>query len=86
MNQPSTARPLQGTQAPFRLGQGLGLAAVALSVLGSCQGIQLVSGPLLRVTQFEVGGEWRARLLIVMHHLVVDGVSWRILLDDLQAA
>ncbi|WP_144161834.1 non-ribosomal peptide synthetase [Paraburkholderia sp. BCC1885] len=27
-----------------------------------------------------------ARLLIVIHHLVVDGVSWRILLDDLLSA
>ena len=27
-----------------------------------------------------------ARLLIVLHHLVVDGVSWRILLEDLQTA
>ena len=28
----------------------------------------------------------RARLLLVAHHLVVDAVSWRILLEDLQAA
>lgn len=27
-----------------------------------------------------------ARLLIVVHHLVIDGVSWRILLDDLLSA
>ena len=26
------------------------------------------------------------RLLLVIHHLVVDGVSWRVLLEDLQAA
>ncbi|MGP8847567.1 condensation domain-containing protein, partial [Enterobacter hormaechei] len=26
------------------------------------------------------------RLLLVIHHLVVDGVSWRILLEDLQRA
>ena len=29
-------------------------------------------------------GEEPSRLLIVIHHLAVDGVSWRILLDDLQ--
>ena len=29
-------------------------------------------------------GSWR--LLLTIHHLVVDGVSWRILLDDLQVA
>jgi len=26
------------------------------------------------------------RLLLVIHHLVVDGVSWRVLLEDLQQA
>ncbi|MFH7572638.1 condensation domain-containing protein, partial [Pseudomonas syringae group genomosp. 7] len=26
------------------------------------------------------------RLLMVMHHLVVDGVAWRVLLEDLQQA
>jgi len=26
-----------------------------------------------------------ARLLLVVHHLVVDGVSWRVLLEDFQA-
>ena len=26
------------------------------------------------------------RLLLVIHHLAVDGVSWRILLPDLEAA
>jgi amino acid adenylation domain-containing protein/non-ribosomal peptide synthase protein (TIGR01720 family) len=46
--------------------------------------LNLEAGPLLRVALFELGvGE---RLLIVIHHLVVDGVSWRILLEDLQTA
>ncbi|MBX9256320.1 amino acid adenylation domain-containing protein, partial [Desmonostoc muscorum CCALA 125] len=31
-----------------------------------------------------LGRNKKARLLIVIHHLVVDGVSWRILLEDLQ--
>ena len=30
------------------------------------------------------GTETARRLLVVCHHLVVDGVSWRILLADLQ--
>ena len=29
---------------------------------------------------------WPGRLLWVVHHLVVDGVSWRILMADLQQA
>ncbi|WP_141695065.1 condensation domain-containing protein, partial [Pseudomonas graminis] len=47
--------------------------------------LDLRDGPLLRAVHFTLaeGGE---RLLLVVHHLVVDGVSWRILLEDLQNA
>ncbi|TWP50722.1 amino acid adenylation domain-containing protein [Lentzea tibetensis] len=41
----------------------------------------LSGGPLLRAALF--GGSC---LFLVAHHLVVDGVSWRILLDDLDTA
>ena len=44
--------------------------------------LDLASGRLLRVVLF-TGGAEGARLLLVAHHLVVDGVSWRILLEDL---
>ena len=40
----------------------------------------------LRAIWMELGGEYGGRLLLVAHHLVVDGVSWRVILDDLQAA
>lgn len=46
----------------------------------------LQEGPLVRVVYFEYGPKEPGRLLIVIHHLVVDGVSWRILLEDLQTA
>jgi amino acid adenylation domain-containing protein/non-ribosomal peptide synthase protein (TIGR01720 family) len=42
--------------------------------------------PLLRVAQFHHGPDANDRLLIVIHHLLVDGVSWRILLEDLATA
>jgi amino acid adenylation domain-containing protein/non-ribosomal peptide synthase protein (TIGR01720 family) len=48
--------------------------------------LHLTEGPLLRVVLFECGEIEAARLLIVIHHLAVDGVSWRILLEDLQQA
>ncbi|MBW9155185.1 non-ribosomal peptide synthetase [Clostridium tagluense] len=42
--------------------------------------INLKEGPLVRLGLFKTrNGD---HLLIVMHHLVVDGVSWRILLED----
>lgn len=44
------------------------------------------TGLLVRIALFNLGDKQPSRLLIVMHHLVVDGVSWRILLEDLQTA
>lgn len=45
--------------------------------------LELEHGPLLRAVHFNLGEERGARLLIVINHLAVDGVSWRILLEDL---
>ncbi|RCS61184.1 non-ribosomal peptide synthetase [Microbacterium sp. JB110] len=41
-------------------------------------------GVLWRAALFTSVAEDTSRLLLVVHHLVVDGVSWRILEDDLQ--
>ncbi len=46
--------------------------------------IDLFQGSLLRVALFDLGLE--QRLLVIAHHLAIDGVSWRILLADLQTA
>ncbi len=47
--------------------------------------LDVQQGPLLRAVLVEgPGGE--QKLLLAIHHLVVDGVSWRVLLDDLQSA
>jgi amino acid adenylation domain-containing protein/non-ribosomal peptide synthase protein (TIGR01720 family) len=46
--------------------------------------LSLSSGPLLRVIWFDGGGSW-GRVLVIVHHLVVDGVSWRVLLQDLES-
>ncbi|MDE2468310.1 MAG: amino acid adenylation domain-containing protein, partial [Bradyrhizobium sp.] len=44
--------------------------------------LNISSGPLLQAGLFDLGASGQ-RLLLVIHHLVVDGVSWRILLEDL---
>ncbi|WP_203895674.1 non-ribosomal peptide synthetase, partial [Planobispora longispora] len=44
------------------------------------------SGATVRVVWLDAGPGRSGRLLLVLHHLVVDGVSWRILLPDLFAA
>ncbi|MFG0865781.1 non-ribosomal peptide synthetase [Pseudomonas sp. FYR_7] len=46
--------------------------------------LDLQRGPLLRGLLVS-DGEGEQRLALAIHHLVVDGVSWRILLEDLQA-
>jgi amino acid adenylation domain-containing protein/non-ribosomal peptide synthase protein (TIGR01720 family) len=44
--------------------------------------LSLSNGPLIRVVLFDLGEDRTQRLLIVIHHLAIDGVSWRILLED----
>ena len=46
--------------------------------------LRLDQPPLLAAGLFWLGAARGARLLLVAHHLVIDGVSWRILLDDLR--
>jgi non-ribosomal peptide synthase domain TIGR01720 len=46
--------------------------------------LSLSAGRMLQVVEYDLGGAGR-RLLLIVHHLAVDGVSWRILLDDLQS-
>ncbi|WP_434047551.1 MULTISPECIES: amino acid adenylation domain-containing protein [Sorangium] len=48
--------------------------------------LSLAQGPLMRAVLIHLGAGQRGRLLLVIHHLVVDGVSWRILLEDLQTS
>ncbi|WP_176044667.1 non-ribosomal peptide synthetase [Paraburkholderia phenoliruptrix] len=54
----------------------------------ACERIQssldIVQGPVWRVGHFETPDE--TRVLIAIHHLSVDGVSWRVLLEELQSA
>jgi amino acid adenylation domain-containing protein/non-ribosomal peptide synthase protein (TIGR01720 family) len=47
--------------------------------------LDLTEGPILRAVEYRLGGGER-RLLVVAHHLVMDGVSWRIMLEDLERA
>ncbi|MCP4216573.1 MAG: amino acid adenylation domain-containing protein, partial [bacterium] len=52
---------------------------------GRIQGeIDLRSGPLIKLGLFQTAGA--DYLLAVLHHLVIDGLSWRILLEDFVTA
>ena len=61
-------------------------AALAAAANAVQESLDLEAGPLVRIALFtglpREGGE--RRLLIVIHHLAVDGISWRLLLEDLQ--
>ncbi|KZE78885.1 non-ribosomal peptide synthetase [Paenibacillus elgii] len=59
-------------------------AAVEAQANDIQSGIDLSDGPLMKLGLFRCAdGD---HLLIVIHHLVVDGVSWRILFEDLASA
>jgi len=44
------------------------------------------AGTMVQAVWFDAGRHQPGRLLLVAHHLVIDGVSWRILVPDLAAA
>ncbi len=57
-----------------------GHATFAQSSLG------LANGPLVAAVHFDLGPARGARLLLAVHHLAVDGVSWRLLIEDIESA
>ncbi|MFK3774284.1 amino acid adenylation domain-containing protein [Pseudomonas sp. NPDC089406] len=77
-------RPLAPQQTLLRQAQASdeqALAALCQQLQGS---LDLAQGPLLRGLLVALA-DGSQRLFLVVHHLVVDGVSWRILFEDLQA-
>ncbi len=52
--------------------------------------LDITQGPLIAAMYFpmatEMGAEEEARLLLTVHHLAIDGVSWRLLLEDVESA
>ncbi|MFJ8935178.1 non-ribosomal peptide synthase/polyketide synthase [Streptomyces sp. NPDC102365] len=51
-----------------------------------CAAFDLAEGPLIRAALCRRGGDRRPVLLLAAHHLVVDAVSWRLILEDLETA
>ena len=63
------------------------LSELAVGPARAQAGLDLCAGPLLRAVVFTPaasGGE--GRLLLVVHHLAIDGVSWRWLVEELAQA
>jgi len=63
------------------------VAAIETAAAGLQASLNLSTGPILRLALFLSGEAASAnRLLLIIHHLAIDGVSWRILLEDLQTS
>ena len=69
-------------------GEGVGDSDLSAAIEAEAARLQaslnLELGPIMRVGYFDLGSDRPARLMIVVHHLAMDGLSWRILLEDLQ--
>ena len=61
-------------------------AAIQAATMRWQKSLSVEHGPLVRLVLFHCGGDGPDRLLWIIHHLVVDGVSWRVLLEDMNTA
>ncbi|HEX6289407.1 MAG TPA: amino acid adenylation domain-containing protein, partial [Herpetosiphonaceae bacterium] len=77
---PCQSLDLSGLSAPE---QAAAIEAQATEIQSS---LDMTTGPIAQAVYFNRGPDRSGRLLIVAHHLVIDAVSWRILLEDLQTA
>jgi non-ribosomal peptide synthase protein (TIGR01720 family) len=59
--------------------------AVEAAIEDAQSSIDLSAGALLKVTLFEQGAGRHDLVLLAVHHLAVDVVSWRILIEDFQS-
>ncbi|WP_193197118.1 type I polyketide synthase [Nostoc sp. MG11] len=48
--------------------------------------LNLSEGPLVKVAFLELRSQQNSYLVITIHHLLIDAISWQILLEDLQTA
>jgi amino acid adenylation domain-containing protein/non-ribosomal peptide synthase protein (TIGR01720 family) len=61
-------------------------AAISRHAETARAGLDPDAGAMVRAVWFDAGPGQPGRLLILVHHLVIDGVSWRVLLPDLATA
>ncbi|GLU48638.1 amino acid adenylation domain-containing protein [Nocardiopsis ansamitocini] len=88
---PGAARPAPGLDAvSFSRIEAAGPEPICETITRTCtelhRSLDPPSGRLLRVHLFSGAPSTQDRLALIAHHLVVDGLSWRILLEDLAHA
>ncbi len=82
----TAAQVLRRTPVPGDLPAGELRALIEAWTAGARAELAPATGPLLRALWVDAGPSTPGRLVLLAHHLLVDGVSWRILLDDLRHA
>ncbi|ELR97625.1 non-ribosomal peptide synthetase [Gloeocapsa sp. PCC 73106] len=70
-----------GQEIPFIYQESSEIEATANQLQAS---FNLQVEPLIRLAYFNLGEGRSDRLLLIIHHLIIDGISWRILLEDIQ--
>ncbi|MER0242572.1 amino acid adenylation domain-containing protein, partial [Streptomyces sp. HSW2009] len=87
--------PAPGSTAPDGLLTRVDAAGVADDALaatlrrhaaGAAAGLDPFAGAMLRLVWLDAGAHRPGLLAVLIHHAVVDGVSWRVLTEDLAAA
>ena len=68
------------------LDEGGRLACMEEQAEGAQARLEPEAGLMVQGVWFDAGREQAGRLLVTIHHLAVDGVSWRILVPELAAA
>ncbi|MGA4844667.1 condensation domain-containing protein, partial [Streptomyces sp. G45] len=61
-------------------------ARAATALDAAADRLDAAAGAMARFVWFDAGAERAGRLIAVLHHFAVDGVSWRVLLPDLVEA
>ena len=82
---PDSLVPFSRVDVSQHTGQALSSAIEAEAAKAQAS-LNISDGPLLRVVLFAAGEQEPARLLIVVHHLAMDIVSWSALLEDFHEA
>ncbi|MCO6701889.1 amino acid adenylation domain-containing protein [Streptomyces sp. CHA1] len=80
---PARADALLAVHDLSRVAPGARREAVERHAVEAQRGFDIAHGPLLKALLFTTG-DGPDQLFLTVHHLVVDTVSWRVLLDDLE--
>ncbi|HEY0967628.1 MAG TPA: amino acid adenylation domain-containing protein [Opitutaceae bacterium] len=81
-----TAQPDSAARPAFRVASVADAAGLTAACAAEQAALRIERAELVRAVLFTSDDPAAGRLFIVIHHLAIDGVSWRVLLEDLQTA